>query len=251
MRIAIITGASSGLGVEFYRGLQNEMLDEIWIIARREDRLNEIKQSFGKITTRCIPMDITLRESMCAIDGLLKSEAPEVVFLINNAGAGVLGRLDEADYDAQGKMVELNVRALTEITTIVLPYMPRKSYIINACSIASFVPNARMSVYSATKAYVMSFSRSLRYELKTRKVNVTAVCPGPMDTEFLSVAGIGEGASKTFDRLPRCNPKKTAIGGIKAAKRGKAVYTPRFFYKFYRVLAKILPVSWLLGAAKT
>jgi NAD(P)-dependent dehydrogenase (short-subunit alcohol dehydrogenase family) len=124
----------------------------------------------------------------------LEAENPEVQFLINNAGAGVLGRVDEADYKAQGSMVELNVRALTEITTIVLPFMPKKSYIINSCSIASFVPNARMSVYSATKAYVMSFSRSLRYELKSRKINVTAVCPGPMSTEFLAVAVIEDGA---------------------------------------------------------
>ena len=110
MKIAIITGASSGLGVEFYKGLQNEALDEIWIIARREQRLNEIRDSFGKIPTRCIPMDVTTRESMCALKALFESEAPEILFLINNAGAGVLGRLDEADYTAQGSMIELNVR---------------------------------------------------------------------------------------------------------------------------------------------
>lgn len=251
MKIAIITGASSGLGVEFYKGLQNETLDEIWIIARREDRLNKIKAEFGKIATRCLALDITTRESMEALRTLLENERPEINFLINNAGAGILGRVDTADYKAQGSMVELNVRALTEITVIALPYMPKKSFIINACSIASFVPNARMSVYSATKSYVMSFSRSLRYELKERKINVTAVCPGPMSTEFLAVAGIEKGASGAFDKLPRCNPQRTAIGGIKAAKRGRAVYTPRFFYKFYRVLAKILPTSWLLGMAKT
>ncbi|MBR2297113.1 MAG: SDR family NAD(P)-dependent oxidoreductase [Clostridia bacterium] len=251
MRIAIITGASSGLGVEFYRGLQGEALDEIWIIARREDRLNDIKEKYGKIPTRCIPMDITSRDSMERLGHMLREGENEVIFLINNAGMGVLGRLDEANYIAQGNMVDLNARSVTELTTITLPYMPKRSYIINACSIASFVPNARMSVYSATKAYIMSFSRSLRYELKKRKINVTAVCPGPMDTEFLGVAGIEKGASPTFDKLPRCNPEKTAIGAIKASKRGKAVYTPRLFYKFYRVLAKILPTSWLLGAAKT
>ena len=251
MKIAIITGASSGMGVEFYKGLQSEALDEIWIIARREGKLNDIKAQFGKIPTRCVAMDITTRESMEQLKSSIEAEKPEICFLINNAGAGVLGRLDEADYKAQGSMVELNARALTEITAIALPYMPKKSYIINACSIASFVPNARMSVYSATKAYVMSLSRSLRYELKSRKINVTAVCPGPMSTEFLAVAGIENGSSRAFDKLPRCNPQKTALKGIRAAKRGKAVYTPRFFYKFYRVLAKILPHSWLLGAAKT
>ncbi len=251
MKIAIITGASSGLGVEFYKGLQDEALDEIWIIARREEKLNEIKELHGKITTRCIPMDITTRESMVNLKELLASESPDVKILINNAGAGVYGPLDEADYVMQGSMVELNVRAVTEITTIVLPYMSGKSRIINSCSIASFVPNANLTVYSSTKAYVMSFSRGLRYELKKKKINVTAVCPGPMETEFLAVAGLDNGNSKTFDALPRCNPRKTALGAIRASKRGKAVYTPKVFYKLYRVLSKVLPTSWLIGFAKT
>lgn len=251
MKIAIITGASSGLGVEFYRAIQNEELDEIWIIARRESRLNEIKDNFGSISTRVIPMDITTRESMAELQAMLDEAKPDVKFLINNAGAGIYGPVSEADYKAQGSMIELNVRALTEITTIVLPFMSQKSYIINTCSIASFAPNANLTVYSSTKAYVMSFSRGLRYELKKRKINVTAICPGPMDTEFLAVAGLDDGQSRAFDRLPRCNPKKTAEKGIRASKRGKGVYTPRAFYKFYRFLAKVLPTGIIIKLAKT
>ncbi len=251
MKIAIITGASSGLGVEYYRAIQDEVLDEIWIIARRENRLNEIKEKFEKITTRVIPMDITTRESMVELKSLFDEIKPDIKFLINNAGAGIYGPVSEADYKVQGSMVELNVRALTEITAIALPFMSEKSFIINTCSIASFVPNANLTVYSSTKAYVMSFSRGLRYELKKRKINVTAICPGPMDTEFLSVAGLDDGQSKAFDRLPRCNPQKTAIKGIKASKKGKSVYTPRAFYKFYRFLAKVTPTSLMLGISKT
>jgi short-subunit dehydrogenase len=251
MKIAIITGASSGLGVELYKELQKEVLDEIWVIARRENRLNELKEKFGKIATKVVAMDVTTSENMQKLVELLKSENPDVKFLINNAGFGTIGNLDEANYQTQGGIVNLNCRALTEITTIVLPYMSEKSYIVNICSIASFVPNARMTTYSATKAYVMSFTKSLRYELKGRKINVTAICPGPMNTEFLAVAGIEKGTSKTFDTLPRCNVEKTAKGGLKAAKKGRCVYTPHPFFKFYRVLAKILPHSWLMGAAKT
>jgi short-subunit dehydrogenase len=250
-KIAIITGASSGLGVEYYKAIQNEALDEIWIIARRENKLHEIAEQLGKIKTRVIPMDITLDSSIAQLKEMLESEKPDVKFLINNAGSGVIGNLDEADYRKQGFMVDLNVRALTEIAVVTLPFMSEKSYIINTCSIASFVPNARMTVYSSTKAYVMSFTKALRYELKKRKINVTAVCPGPMSTEFLCVAGIEKGTSKTFDTLPYCNPEKTARKGIKAAKKGKCVYTPKAFYKFYRILSKILPNSWLMGAAKT
>ena len=251
MKIAIITGASSGLGVEFFKGLQKEALDEIWIIARREAKLNEIASLHGKIKTRAIPLDITTRESMSYFSELLKSETPDIRFLVNNAGAGVYGSLDSADYVSQGNMIELNVRSLTEITTIALPYMSAGAKIINSCSIASFVPNANLTVYSSTKAYVMSFSRGLRYELKKKKINITAVCPGPMETEFLAVAGLENGSSKAFDRLPRCNPQKTALGAIKASKRGRAVYTPKGFYKFYRVLSKALPTSIMLGLAKT
>lgn len=249
-KIAVITGASSGLGVEFFKELQKEPLDEIWIIARREDRLKEIAEKLGKIKTRVVPMDITLAENVEAYKNLLKSESADVRFLVNNAGFGTVGNLDEADYVKQGQMVDLNVRALTEFTVVTLPFMNKGSSVINVCSIASFVPNARMTVYSSTKAYVMSFTRGLRYELKKKKINATAVCPGPMSTEFLNVAGIEKGTSKTFDTLPYCDPAKTARGGIKAAKKGRCVYTPRAFFKLYRLLAKVLPASFLMGLAK-
>ena len=249
--IAIITGASSGLGVELYKEIQGENLDEIWVIARREDRLNKLKEDFGKIETRVVPMDVTLDESIATLENMLKSDEYNVRFLFNNAGFGIIGDVIDADYKAQGDMVTLNDKALVEITTVVLKHMDKGACIINTCSIASFVPNARMSVYSATKAFVMSYSRSLRYELKKRKINVTAICPGPMSTEFLAVAGIDKGVSKTFDTLPRCNVVKTARGGIKAAKKGKGVYTPHPFYKFYRILAKVIPHAWLMGASKT
>lgn len=249
--IAIITGASSGLGAEIYKEIQKEDLDEIWIIARREDRLKKLKEDFGKIETVVIPMDVTTDESMASLESMLKSDEYNVRFLFNNAGFGIIGDVICANYQAQGSMVTLNDKSLVEITTIVLKHMARGGCIINTCSIASFVPNARMSVYSATKAFVMSYTRSLRYELRKRKINVTAICPGPMSTEFLAVAGIDKGTSWAFDKLPKCNVKKTAKGGIRAAKKGRCIYTPHPFYKFYRILAKITPHSWLLGASKT
>ena len=250
MNIAIITGASSGLGVEFFKELQNEPLDEIWVIARREKNLIEVCEKFGKINYKVLPMDITLEESISKLEDLLASEKPNVKFLVNNAGFGVFGEVVDIDKKKQSSMIDLNVRALTEITSIMLNYMDKGSKIINTCSIASFAPNANLASYSATKAYVMSFSRALRQELKKKKINVTAVCPGPMATEFLSVAGIENGNSKMFDSLPYCNPQKTAKRGIKAAKKGKAVYTPKLLYKFYRLLAKIVPHSILIKFVK-
>jgi len=133
---------------------------------------------------------------------------------------------------------------------LVLPYMPNGSRIINMSSIASFVPNPRMTIYSATKSFVSAFSRGLHEELKPRKISVTAICSGPMDTEFIRLGRI-KGQSKTFDVLPYCDPKKVVRNGLLAAKRGQAVYTPRAFYKLYRVLSGLIPHALLIHAAKT
>lgn len=129
--------------------------------------------------------------------------------------------------------------------------MYKGSEIINVSSIASFAPNAGMAVYCSTKAYVTSFSRALKNELAKRKINVLAVCPGPMDTEFLPLADITPGVSKTFDTLPRVKPKTVAKKALRASKRGKSVYTNRLYYKFYRLVAKILPTSLVMKFAKT
>jgi short-subunit dehydrogenase len=129
--------------------------------------------------------------------------------------------------------------------------MDKGSRIINVSSIASFCPNPRMTVYSAGKAYVSAFSYGISEECAARGITVTAVCPGPMDTEFLSLAGIEKGKSFTFDTLPRVNPAIMAEKSLKASKKKKAVYTNRVFYKFYRILAKLLPHSLVMKLAGT
>ncbi len=251
MEIAIITGASSGLGKEFVIEVlkQYESLDEIWIIARREQRLSELKERLSD-KIKPIAMDITGYDEITRLQELLKKENANVKLLINNAGFGKLGDFKNIKIEDSQNMIRLNCEALTLVTGVVIPFMSENSEIINSCSIASFVPNARMAVYSATKAYVMSFSQALRTELKPSKINVLAVCPGPMETEFLPIADISKGASKTFDRLPRVSPAVVAKKSLAASKKHKSVYTCRFFYKFYRVVAKILPLSITLKMAK-
>ena len=252
MNIAVITGASSGLGWEYTKAVYNVRteLDEIWVIARREDRLKELQAELGK---KIVPIafDITDPKSVEKYVSLLKEKSANVKLLINNAGFGKLGNFDELSLEENTAMVRLNCEALTAMTSATLPFMTEQSEIINTCSIASFAPNTRMAVYSSTKAYVMSLSRALRVELKKRKINVLAVCPGPMDTEFLAVANIGKGESKTFDMLPRVNARVMAVKSLKASRRHKAVYTNRVFYKFYRILAKILPHSLVMKMCGT
>ena len=252
MKIAVITGASSGIGVEFTKHTlkTRPFIDEIWVLARREDRLLELKAQLGD-KIRPVAMDITDTGAMENYKKLLTDENAEVSLLINNAGFGKLGNFDELKAEDNAAMVRLNCEALTLMSAVTLPFMKAGGEIINVCSIASFAPNIRMAVYSSTKAFVMSLSRAIRAELKPRKINVIAVCPGPMDTEFLRVANIEKGTSRTFDTLPRVNASKMAIGSLKASKKGKAVYTNRLFYKFYRLLAKVLPHSLVMKMAKT
>lgn len=253
MTVAIITGASSGLGREYVREVTEQYpnIDEYWIIARRSDRLEAIRNEYPDKKIVVFPLDLTKDESFENYRVMLEERKPEIKLLINNAGVGKLGRLADMPYGEQINMVDLNNRAVTAITNISLPYMKKGSYVLNVCSIASFAPNPRMTVYCSTKAFIMSFSRSLRFELKNRGINVLAVCPGPMHTEFLDNAGIEKGSSKAFDLLPYCDPAAVARRSLKMAESGKSVYTPRAFYKFYRVMAKLLPHELIMHFSKT
>ena len=254
MSTAIITGASAGMGQEFVRQLQEFFpeIRELWLIARRQERLEAMARDLGgELSVFVLPLDLTAPESFDALQQQLSQRQPQVCLLINNAGCGYLGNVGEMDVASQTRMTELNVTALTAVTTAVLPYMSVGSHIINLSSIASFCPNPRMTVYSATKAYVSAFSRGLGEELRSSGITVTAVCPGPMDTEFLALAGTVPGASPMFDTLPHSDPAKVVRGAYQAARAGKAVYTHRGLFKLYRVLAKLLPHSLLVKFTKT
>jgi len=252
MRTAIITGASTGLGREFVRQLA-DVFPEVecyWLIARRADRLQEVADSLPEKKVECLSLDLCDTMSFMALQEKLVSEQPEVALLINNAGCGYLGNIGEVDTASQTRMVDLNVRALTAVTNIVVPFMGPGSCILNVSSIASFCPNPRMTVYSSTKAYVSSFTVGLAEELKPKGITVTAVCSGPMKTEFLDLGNI-TGNSKTFETLPYCDQVQVAGGALRATRAGRTIYTPRLFYKTYRVLAKVMPVKLMVKFAKT
>ena len=252
MNIAVITGASAGLGLEYAKAVYETRadLDEIWVIARREDRLQELQTQLGSAVIP-VAFDITDPQAVENYVNLLKEKNATVKLLINNAGFGKLNNFEDISTQENARMVRLNCEALTVMTSVTLPFMNEHSEIINSCSIASFAPNTRMAVYSSTKAYVMSLSRALRLELKPRKINVLAVCPGPMDTEFLGIANIEKGVSHTFDTLPRVNPRTMAVKSLKASRKGRAVYTNLLFYKFFRLVAKILPHSLVMKMCGT
>ncbi len=252
MKIALITGASSGLGSAYVRYVKDIFpeIDQIWALARRKHRLDKLASEVRTVRIKGIECDLTDANDLEALRQRLREEKPEIMLLVNNAGCGFHGAFDSSVEAEQQRCVDLNVSALTRITRIALDYMPEGARVLNTCSISSFVPNANMAVYCASKAYVSFFSRALNGELKPTNRSSTIVCPAPMNTEFLTVGHI-RGNSKTFEKLPYCNVDQVAKGALLAAKKRRAVYTPRAFYKFYRFLVRLLPDALLIKLAKT
>lgn len=252
MKTAVITGASSGLGREFVRQIADVFpeIEAYWLIARRAERLEELAASLPGKTVACLGLDLCDPMSFITLQEKLTAERPEVELLINCAGCGYLGRLGEVETSTQTRMVDLNLRALTAVTNMVIPFMPRGGHLLNVSSIAAFCPTPRMTVYSASKAYVSAFTVGAGEELRARGVTATAVCPAPMKTEFLEVAGI-HGNSPAFNLLPYCDQVRVAGGALRAARAGRTIYTPRLFYKFYRLLAKVMPVKLMVKLTRT
>ena len=251
MKTAVLTGASAGLGREFLRCLPKRYpeIEEYWLVARRKDALLEAAREVPR-QCRVFPLDLTMDESYAKIAREAEKLQPDVRLLINNAGCGFLGNVGEGALSRQTQMVELNLKGLTAVTHTLLPYMGEGAAVLNVSSIASFCPNPRMTVYSASKAYVTAFTFGIADELRARGITATAVCPGPMDTDFIVSGGI-KGFSDTFERLPYCDPAMVADGALKAVRAGKTVWTPTAFYKLYRLLAKITPTRLMMQLSRT
>ena len=252
MKIAIVTGASAGLGREIVRqmGAVFPEIEQYWLIARRQNRLKELTASLPEGRGVCLPMDLCDPMSFITLQEKLAAERPEVALLVNSAGCGYLGSIGEAETSAQTRMIDLNLRALTAITNIVVPFMVPGSRILNVSSIAAFCPTPRMTVYSAGKSYVSAFTVGIAEELRSKGITATAVCPAPMQTEFLEIGRIA-GNSRMFEMLPYCDQVQVAGGALRAARAGRTIYTPKLFYKLYRLVAKITPVKLMVKFTKT
>lgn len=199
MKIALITGASSGMGREFVYGIDREYeLDEIWVVARREDRLLELVEKC-RAKIRAISMDLSDMVNIHRLGEMIAEEKPEIHILVNAAGYGLFGTYEEMDMDNQAGIVDLNDRALISVTHLCLPYMKKGDMIINMGSNSSWQPVPYIAVYSASKAFVLSFSRSLGRELKPRGIHVMCVCPGWIKTEFMDRA-VHDNTVKYYDR---------------------------------------------------
>lgn len=188
MRVAVVTGASAGIGREFVYAIdRQENLDEIWVIARRADRLEELKDKC-RTPVRPIVLDLSELRALDDYKAILESEQPEIAILVNAAGFGVFGPFAEKDLQKQLSSTTVNSLALTGMCHISLPYMKKGDCIINMGSNSSWQPVPYQAVYGASKSYVLNFSRALCRELKPKGIHVLCVCPGWIKTEFQQVA---------------------------------------------------------------
>ncbi len=243
MRIAVITGASSGMGKEFALRLDAlEQYDELWLIARREDRLIEIgKQTRAKV--RSIALDLCERDSLDVYRDLLIEHKPEVAVLVNGSGFGKFGAFTDIELEAQQRMIALNASALMAMTYITLPYMKKGGQIYQIDSQSAFQPVPYIGVYGATKAFVLSFSRSLNVELKARGIRVMAVCPGWVKTEFFDHA-VTDDTIKYYARY--YTAEQVVTRAIKDMKRGRDVSVCGHAIRRARFLAWILPTKMVM-----
>lgn len=202
MNIAIVTGASSGMGREFVLQLSEHVtVDEIWVIARRENALNELKAEVS-VPVRPVVLDLCDSGSFAAYRTLLEKAHPNVRLLVNAAGFGKFGAFQRVGLEDDCKMIDLNCKALVMMTRLTLPYMHAGSHILQLDSLSAFQPVPYITTYGATKAFVLSYTRSINRELKQQGIRVMAMNPGWVKTEFFNHAfQTNHSEVQYFDRL--------------------------------------------------
>jgi len=232
---ALITGASSGLGAEFARQLAPYARGLV-LVARRKDRLEELAAELQSIhpalDVRTYVADLSDSGQREALAAWTASEKIGIDFLINNAGLGDHGEFASSKWSRVKAMLDVNISALTHLTHLLVPAMIRsgRAAVLNVSSVAGFFPLPHMAVYSATKAYVTSFSEALAIELRPQGITVTALCPGPVPTEFFDVA-TREGeqdAADHFKTFPAfvVSPQEAVLAGLRAVAKDRARVVP-------------------------
>jgi len=253
MKIAVVTGASSGLGKEFVKEIaRKEKIEEIWVIARREDRLKSLSENLS-VPVKIFPLDLTDQKSFDVLEERLQKEKPDVRILVNAAGFGKMGNYKEISRQDQNNMIELNCRALMNLSVLMIPWMSRGSRIIEICSVAAFQPLPSLNVYAATKAFAQSYSKALRWELFGTGIHVTAVCPYWIsDTEFIPVTRENTGNKKAVRHFPLAQKSGEVAGhslfwsklNVPVCTPGLASFLMRFFTKF--IPNELITACWEL-----
>ncbi|MBR5280941.1 MAG: SDR family NAD(P)-dependent oxidoreductase [Clostridia bacterium] len=244
-KIAVVTGASSGMGRLFAETLSSsgKELDEVWVIARRKDRLEELKTI---LPARPLSLDLTNPGDLAKYEALLKEEQPQVLLLINASGFGKFRATVELPLEENFGMVDLNCKALMAMCQMTIPYMPADSNIINIASVAAFQPVPYINVYAASKAFVLSYSRGLYCELKPKGITVTAVCPFWTKTEFFNRAVAADQDAVVKKYTAMYMPEQIIKRAWRDMKKGRQVSKFGFVARFQAILAKILPHRFVM-----
>ena len=247
MRIAIVTGASSGMGRELALQLpQWEQFDELWVIARRTERLETLKEGYP-FPVRPITLDLTEPDALEHFRGLLDAAKPEVGLLANVSGFGKFGRYDQIPVEESLNMIDLNCKAYVALTELALPYMKRGAHILMLDSLSAFQPVPYLNVYAATKAFVLSYCRSLARELRPRGIRVMAVSPGWVNTEFFDRATTTSKDAVTYYNRwyePQ-DVMKTALRDLYRRKKDVSIHG--FPVRMQVRLVKLLPHSVVMN----
>ena len=240
MNIAIITGASSGMGREFVRQLHNYIQpDEIWAIARRKAALEELR-SETSIPVRPIVLDLGDRTAFAEFSALLAKEQPEVTLLVNAAGFGKFGDLQTIPMEDDLNMIDLNCRALVAMTRLCLPYMVRGSHVLQLDSLSAFQPVPYITTYGATKAFVLSYTRACNAELKSQGIRMMSMNPAWVKTEFFNHAFQTNNRVQYFNYVQEA--KDVVATGLKDLYRSKKdMSIPGFGVKLQVLGVKLLP----------
>jgi short-subunit dehydrogenase len=248
---ALITGASSGIGREFARQLAGSA-GALVLVARRLHRLEELREELTKkdpnLKVLCCALDLSQQDHVDQLSARLASEGMAIDFLINNAGLGDRGSFAKAEPERVREILAVNVVALTRLTHALLPAMisRKRGAILNVSSIAGFMPIRTMATYAASKAYVTSFSEAIRGEVRKAGVTVTALCPGPVTTEFSQVAqrnsGKQERSSPGFTHVP---VEEVVRAGLRAIERNKPLVVPGLVMKIAVLLVRLTPMAIL------
>ncbi|MBE6971996.1 MAG: SDR family NAD(P)-dependent oxidoreductase [Ruminococcaceae bacterium] len=245
-KIAVITGASSGMGRRFAETVQEwGQLDEVWAIARRADRLEELKATVP-FPVKGISLDLTDRKSFDIYAALLQEEQPQVALLINASGFGKFCAAMDAPLEVNLNMVDLNCLALMALCQLTVPYMTEGGRIINIASVAADQPIPYINVYAATKSFVLRYSRALNRELKGRGIGVTAVCPFWTKTEFFDRAINSDEPPVVKKYVAMYQPEQIVSRAWRDAKQGKEISRYGFTARAQSLLTKIVPHSLVM-----
>jgi short-subunit dehydrogenase len=235
-RIAIVTGASAGIGKEFTKLLLQEDVEEIWAIARNQDRLNSLRIELGdKVIT--ISKDLSSPTEIWTIGELLNKHKPVISYLVNNAGIAKMGSYQDFSFEEIVETVGINCTAMVTLCTLCIPYMRKGSRILNISSEASFQPLPYLNLYAATKAFERSYSRSLNVELKEAGITSTAVCPSWVDTDLL----LKEYNGKKIKFPGMVSAELVAKIAMRDTKRGKDMSVCTLYVKCVHLAAKLSP----------